>query len=103
MSESLIDPIASYLREGLLPNAGAEAYKLETRATRFCLIDNKLHRKYYRGLGPLEADRIMAAIHDGSYGNYTGGRSVAHKILAEGYFWPSMHKDAIAYVLKCDK
>ncbi|RVW98441.1 hypothetical protein CK203_026751 [Vitis vinifera] len=32
-----------------------------------------------------------------------GGRSLAHRAHSQGYYWPTMKKDATAYVKKCDK
>ncbi|KAL0313367.1 UNVERIFIED_CONTAM: hypothetical protein Sradi_5736000 [Sesamum radiatum] len=37
----------------------------------------------------------MREIHEGSCGNHSGGRSLAGKALRQGYFWPSMQKDAL--------
>lgn len=48
-SEAWMDLIASYLRDGSLPNTGAKAHKLKTRITCFYLINNKLYRKSYHG------------------------------------------------------
>ncbi|RVX02377.1 Uncharacterized protein K02A2.6 [Vitis vinifera] len=31
------------------------------------------------------------------------GRSLAHRAHSQGYYWPTMKKDAAAYVKKCDK
>nr|CAN67118.1 hypothetical protein VITISV_035158 [Vitis vinifera] len=32
-----------------------------------------------------------------------GGRSLAHRAHSQGYYWPTMKKDAAAYVKRCDK
>ncbi|XP_074301214.1 uncharacterized protein LOC141632573 [Silene latifolia] len=32
-----------------------------------------------------------------------GGRSLSNKTLRQGYFWPTMRKDAIVYVKKCEE
>ncbi|XP_074306427.1 uncharacterized protein LOC141641672 [Silene latifolia] len=45
----------------------------------------------------------MCDIHSGDCGNHTGGRSLSNKILRQGYFWPTMRKDAIDYVKKCEE
>ncbi|GAV75029.1 rve domain-containing protein [Cephalotus follicularis] len=36
-------------------------------------------------------------------GNHTGGRTLSQKLLRQGYFWPTMHHDAIDFVRKCDR
>ncbi|XP_074290601.1 uncharacterized protein LOC141617317 [Silene latifolia] len=45
----------------------------------------------------------MCDIHSGDCGNHTGGRSLSNKTLRQDYFWPTMRKDAIDYVKKCEK
>lgn len=42
-SASWMDIIDNYSREGSLPEAVTKAHKLKTKATRFCLIDNKIY------------------------------------------------------------
>ena len=32
-----------------------------------------------------------------------GGRSLAHKAITAGYFWPYMKKDAMKFVKRCEK
>ena len=32
-----------------------------------------------------------------------GSRSLVHKLVRAGYYWPTMQKDAEAYVKTCDK
>ena len=46
---------------------------------------------------------MLEEIHDGVYGNQSGGRSLAHKALTIGYYWPYMMTEAREYVKKCDK
>ena len=43
----------------------------------------------------------MQKIHDGDCGNHAGGRSFAHNIINQGYYWPKMFDDAKDYVKKC--
>ncbi|XP_074271144.1 uncharacterized protein LOC141595071 [Silene latifolia] len=45
----------------------------------------------------------MYDIHSGDCGNHTGGRSLSNKTLRQGYFWPTMRKDAIDYIKKCEE
>ena len=46
---------------------------------------------------------LLFEIHEGICGSHTGGRSLAHRALTQGYWWPYMQKDAVTYVKKCDK
>ncbi|KAL0319672.1 UNVERIFIED_CONTAM: hypothetical protein Sradi_5228700 [Sesamum radiatum] len=45
----------------------------------------------------------MREVHEGSYGNHSRGRSLAGKVLQQGYFWPSIQKDALDMVRRCKK
>nr|XP_009387990.1 PREDICTED: uncharacterized protein LOC103974826 [Musa acuminata subsp. malaccensis] len=44
---------------------------------------------------------ILAEIHEGVCGEHSGGQTLAHKILRQGYYWPTMCRDAKAYVQRC--
>jgi len=53
-----------------------------------------------------KADYVMREIHEGICGNHSGSRSLVHKLVRAGYYWPTMQKDAEAYVKtynKCQK
>ena len=50
-----------------------------------------------------EADYVMREVHEGICGNHFGSRSLVHKLIWAGYYWPTMQNDAIAYVKTCDK
>ena len=45
----------------------------------------------------------MKEVHNGICGNHSGVRSLVHKLIRAGYYWPTMLKDAQAYVKACDK
>ena len=50
-----------------------------------------------------EADYVMREVYKGIYGNHSGARSLVHKLIRAGYYWPTMLKDAQAYVKTRDK
>ena len=45
----------------------------------------------------------MREVHEGICGNHSRSRSLVHKLVQAGYYWPTMQKDAKAYVKTCDK
>ena len=45
---------------------------------------------------------MLAELHEGICGNYSGGRTLAHWAHTQGYCWPTMKSDAADYVRKCD-
>ena len=45
----------------------------------------------------------MREVHEGICGNHSGSRSLVHKLVRAGYYWPTMQKDAKAYVKTWNK
>ena len=41
---------------------------------------------------------LLEELHEGICGSHTGGRSLAHKALTQGYWWLSMQKASQDYV-----
>ena len=108
VEESWTIPLIAYLRSGTLPDGKDVARKLKVQASRFVLIRDVLYKRgfsrpYLRCLSHDEADYVMREVHEGICGNHSGARSLAHKLIRAGYYWPTMLKDAQAYVKACDK
>ena len=100
--------IASYLKDGVLLDEKETTRKLKVRAAKFILIKDVLYKRgfsrpYLRCLGNEEADNVMKEVHEGICGNHSRSRSLVHKLVRAGYYWPTMQKDAEAYVKGCDK
>ncbi|XP_023920910.2 uncharacterized protein LOC112032374 [Quercus suber] len=101
-------PLTGYLRSGMLSNGKDAARKLKVQASLFVLIKNVLYKKgfsqsYLRCLDHEEADYVIREVYEGICGNHSGARSLVHKLIRAGYYWPTMLKDAQAYVKTCDK
>ena len=101
-------PLISYLKAGVLPDKKGAARKLKVQASRFVLIKDILYKRgfsrpYLRCLCQEEADYVMREVHKGICGNHSGARSLVHKLIRAGYYWPTMMKDVQAYVQSCDK
>ena len=101
-------PLISYLKNGMLPDGKDATRKLKVQASRFVLIKDVLYKRdfsrpYLRCLVPEEAEYIMREVHEGICGNHSGVRSLVHKLIKIGYYWPTIQKDAEAYVKTCDK
>ncbi|XP_024035603.1 uncharacterized protein LOC112096410 [Citrus clementina] len=100
------DPIVSYLRDRVLPPDKVRARKLRAQASRYTMIDGVLYRRGYtlpflRCLDEDDADYVLREVHEGICGNHSGGRSLAHKVLRQGYFWLTMHQDAQEKTRSC--
>ncbi|XP_065625346.1 uncharacterized protein LOC136065732 [Quercus suber] len=101
-------PLTSFLKNGILQNEKEAARKLKVQAARFVLIRDVLYKRgfsrpYLLCLGPGEADYVMREVQRRNLRNHLGSRSLVHKLVRTGYFWPTMQKDAEAYVKACDK
>ena len=80
-------PITSYLKDGVLPN--------DKEAASFALIKDVLYKRgfsrpYLRCLIPEEADYVMREVHEGICENHSGSRSLVHKLIWAGYYWPTL-------------
>uniref|UniRef100_A0A2N9F5Z7 Uncharacterized protein n=1 Tax=Fagus sylvatica TaxID=28930 RepID=A0A2N9F5Z7_FAGSY len=108
VSNSWMTPIVNYLEDETLPSDLVEARKLKVRSTRFILIQGVLYKRgfslpYLRCLDKAEANYVMREVHEGICGNHSGARSLVHKLVRAGYYWPTMQKDAVSYIRACDK
>uniref|UniRef100_A0A2N9GPG2 Uncharacterized protein n=1 Tax=Fagus sylvatica TaxID=28930 RepID=A0A2N9GPG2_FAGSY len=97
VSNSWMTPIINYLEDETLPADPVEARKLKVRCTRFALIQGILYKRgfslpYLRCLDKAEADYVMREVHEGICGNHSGARSLVHKLIRAGYYWPTMQK-----------
>ena len=106
--ENWMTPIVGYLKEGKLPQGRNEARKLRIKSTRYVLMDEMLYKRdfsqpYLRCLALDEANYVLREVHEETCGNHSGARSLAHKIVRVGYYWPTIQADAKAYVKVCDQ
>ena len=109
LGPSWMDPIVSYLRTDRLPDDKKEAHKIRIKAARFWISPSgDLYKRSYQGpyllcVHPSLVEDVLYEIHEGMCGLHSGGRSLAHRALTQGYWWPYMQKDAQVYVRKCNK
>ncbi|XP_074342527.1 uncharacterized protein LOC141680115 [Apium graveolens] len=52
---------------------------------------------YLRCVDEEEGNYILREVHEGISGNYSGGKSLAMKILGQGYYWTTIKGDAINF------
>ena len=101
-------PLIAYLRSGILSDGKDAARKLKVQVLRFVLIRDVIYKRgfsrpYFRCLSHDEADYVMKEVHEDICGNHSRARSLVHKLIRAGYYWPTMLKDAQAYVKTYDK
>ncbi|XP_030922874.1 uncharacterized protein LOC115949725 [Quercus lobata] len=98
---SWMDPLVLYLKHDTLPDDKVEADKIRRKATRFWLSeDSKFYRRSFSGpyllcVHPEATELILEELHEGICRSHMGGRSLSHRVLTLGYWWPSMHKEAL--------
>jgi len=108
-SHCWMDPIKNFLQNDVLPEEKLEADKIRRNAPRFWLSeDHQLYRRSYSGpyllcVHPEESESLLEELHEGTCGSHTGGRSLAHRALTQGYWWPNMQREAQEYAKKCDQ
>ena len=106
---SWMDSIIRVLREDILPEEKIEADKIRRKATNYWLSeDHKLYKRsflepYLLCVRPELTESLLEELHEGIYGIYIGGRSLAHRAITQGYWWPNMQREALEYVRKCDQ
>ena len=97
-----------FLKEDILPEDKSEVDKVQRKAPWFWLSeDQKLYKRSfflpYLLCIHLEAvELLLEELHEGIYGSHIGGKSLSHRTLTQGYWWPNMQRKAQQYVKKCD-
>ena len=106
---SWMDPLILFLKEDILPEERSEADKIRRKASRFWLSeDSKLYRRSFSRphllcMHPDATELILEELHERISVSHTGGRSLFHRAITQGYWWPSMQKEAQEYVKKCNQ
>ena len=100
--------IVSYLKEGKLLEGRDEARKLRIKSVKYFLMDEVLYKRgfsqsYLMCLALDEVNYVLREVHEGVCGNHLGARSLVHKVVCVGYYWPTIQADAKAYVKVSDQ
>ena len=104
-----MNPIIQFLSKDVLPKDKSDAEKIWRKAPRFWLFeDQKLYKRSFSGpyllcIHPEASELILEELHEGICGSHTGGRSLAHWAITQGYWWPNMQKEVLEYAKKCDQ
>ena len=103
---SWMDPVWDYLIEGLLPNDSKEASKLRARSARFTVHRGSLYKQGFftpilKCIAGKDANYVLREVHEGVCENHIGARALTGKALRQGYYWPTMLRDATDLVRKC--
>ncbi|XP_074337785.1 uncharacterized protein LOC141674980 [Apium graveolens] len=95
----------NYLEKGELPEDKGKAQRLKAKASKFFIEEGILYRRTFSSptmkcIGPGEAQYYLMEVHEGICGDHMSAKALAHKIIRQGYYWPTIHQDAIKFVKK---
>ncbi|XP_075663237.1 uncharacterized protein LOC142632783 [Castanea sativa] len=98
-----MDSIIDFLVEDQVPTDEKEAVRECRVAARYWLsADRKLYRRSFGGpylqcLPLSKVDELLMELHKGLCGSHVGERSLAHRVMTQGFWWPQIQKDAAEY------
>ena len=103
---SWMDPIWDYIIDGRLPDDPKEAAKIRTRSAKFTNHKGSLYKQGFftpilKCIKGKDIEYVLREVHEGICGNHIGARALAGKVLRQGYYWPTILKDATDLVKKC--
>ena len=87
-----MDPIIQFLSKDVLPKDKSEVEKIQRKAPQLWLSeDQKLYKRSFSGLyllyiHPEASELLLKELHEGICGSHTGGRSIAHRAITQGYW-----------------
>ena len=92
---------------GPFPEDRSKAVKVKAQVSRYALVNNILYMQsfygpYQRCVPPDKANRIIEQVHGGIFGTHIGGRSLCHRIMTQGFYWPTMKRESELFVRRCD-
>ena len=101
-----MDPIWDYINDGALPDDPKEAAKIRVRSSRFTNHKGSLYKRgfftpFLKCIAGEDTEYVLREVHEGICGNHIGARALAGKVLRQGYYWPTMLKDATNMVKRC--
>nr|XP_009400993.1 PREDICTED: uncharacterized protein LOC103985108 [Musa acuminata subsp. malaccensis] len=100
-----VQEMLRFKRDGTVPHDETTARRLR-RTQAWYSEEGRLYKRSFsrpllRCLEPNEAQTILSEMHEGTCGEHIGERTLVHKILRQGYYWPTMRQDAKAFVRRC--
>ena len=101
-----MDPIWDYIIDGRLLDDPKEAAKIRTRSARFTNHKGSLYKRGFftpilKCIAGKDTEYVLREVHEGICRNHIGARALAGKVLRQGYYWPTILKDATDLVKKC--
>ena len=102
-----MDSIWDYIIVGHLLDDPKEAAKIRTRSARFTNHKGILYKRGFftpilKCITGKDTEYVLREVHEGICGNHIGARALAGKVLRQGYYWPTIFRDATYLVRRCN-
>ena len=99
-------PIWDYIIDGRLPNDPKEATKIRMRSARFNNHKGSLYKQGFftpilKCIAGKDTEYVLREVHEGICGDHIGAWALTRKVLRQGYYWPTILRDATDLVGKC--
>ena len=104
--DTWITEIRTYLKDNILPDDMASAYRIARLAKRYTLVEGDLYRRGANGIlmrciTREEGCGLLADVHGGECGNHESCRTLVGKAFRHGFYWPTALQDAVELVRSC--
>ncbi|RDX62670.1 Tf2-9, partial [Mucuna pruriens] len=101
-------PFLEYLMRDRLPENAQQAKKVKKEASRYVMVNQNLYRRGFsfpllKCIDTNTVEYVIREVHEGICGTHVGGRALASKIARASYYWPTLKKDCMEYIRRCDK
>ncbi|XP_074342173.1 uncharacterized protein LOC141679618 [Apium graveolens] len=105
-NQNWMNPFINYLDKGELPEDKGKAHSLKAKAAKLFLEEGLLYCRTFSSpilkcVSPEEAKYFLAEVHEEICGDHMSAKSLAYKIIRQGYYWTTIHQDAIEFMKKC--
>ncbi|GKE60469.1 reverse transcriptase domain-containing protein [Tanacetum coccineum] len=100
--------LVEVLTKRLFPEDTREARKIRIQAPQYKLIRGNLYKRSFftpwlRCVALPQTDKIIKEIHEGFCGFNAKPRSLVVKIMKQGFYWASMHREVAKSIQDCEK
>lgn len=108
LGHSWMDLIIAYLKQSTLSSDNTETHKIRLQLVRYWIsLEELLYRRsfsrgYLQCVHPDKVEDFLFKMHEGNYGSHTGGQ-IFGTLSSFPEVLVYLHKDALAYVQKCEK
>ncbi|GJX58194.1 reverse transcriptase domain-containing protein [Tanacetum coccineum] len=97
--ETWMTYIVNCLEKGVWPEDQNKARALRMKIGQYVMEKGVMFKKSYlmpmlQCVGSLQANYVIREIHIGTCSMHLKARSVVAKAIRQGYYWPTMHRDA---------